>query len=456
MEILDYLRAARRRLWLIIAVPLVAMAVAGGLVMLKPTTYSADATVEGPVFVGATSRFAGSQGSNVYVSTFQSTATSPGLLAGVAEATGTSTKALNDGLVVARVGASTSMQVSYTARSRDQVEPVLREVTSQALTRIFTSQVDASLARVEVAQEAVATANEAIAEFGTRTGVADPERSYEAQLNQVNALVQQEANLRANGNTLGAAALAGTITKAREQLATYTPLLAEYGNLVIDRDAAATGLNDAQASLEQSRAQVTAADPGTIVFVPPTTQDSKTGPLLQTVLPVGAAALFLAVLLAAALETLARARGAAPVKAGAPARGGDARQPRVIGLWPARGRKGTAPEPEPAGARPAGAGSAPGRGPAPKKVGPEAPHTSPSPSKAPAPSTAARNGSGPTRPAAPPQTRPAPAPASRTSSPRPGPGASRPSGAPSGAPTGAPNGSPVKTPAPARKGDPRR
>lgn len=449
MEILDYLRAARRRLWLIIAVPVVAMAVAGGLVMLAPTTYSSDATVEGPVFVGATSRFAGSQGSNTYVSTFQSTATGPALLAEVAEATDTSTTALADGLVIARVGASTSMQVSFTSRSRDQVEPVLREVTTRTIDRIFSSQVEASQARVEAAQEAVATANAAIAEFGTRTGVADPERSYEAQLNQVNALVQQEANLRANGNTLGAAALAGTITKAREQLATYTPLLAEYGNLVIDRDSAAAGLNDAQSSLEQSRAQVTAADPGTIVFVPPTTEDDKVGPLVRTVLPVGAAALFLAVLLAAALETLARARGAAPVTPGAPRRGtDDAPRSRVIGLWPSRRGKAAAPKPatdaSTTGSRPATTrpGPAPARGPAPKKT-----VAAPGPTTPAAP--AARNGASPARPA------PQPAPArtggagaqSYPASPRPGEGSPRPGGTTS-------EGS--RTPAPARKGESRR
>ncbi len=398
MEILDYLRAARRRLWLIIAVPLVAMAVAGGVVWLQPTTYSAAATVEGPVFVGDTSRFAGSQGSNTYVSTFESTATSPGVLAEVAEAAGTSTKALQDGLVVARVGASSSMQVSYTARSRDQVEPVLTEVTTRTITRIFTSQVDSSLARVEAAQTAVAEANTAIAEFGTRTGVADPERSYEAQLNQVNALVQQEANLRANGNSLGATALAGTITTAREQLATYTPLLAEYGNLKIDLQAAAAGLNDAQASLEQSRAQVTAADPGTIVFVSPVTEDGKVGPLLRTVLPVGAAALFLSVLLAAALETLARARGAAPVAAPA-ARGGSEQRSRIIGLWPSPSRRTEAAAQNKAAdpavpARTDAARPAPARGQTAKRTGA-------SPVARPAAAPAARNGADKARSAAP-------------------------------------------------------
>lgn len=427
MEILDYLCAARRRLALIIAVPLLAMALAAGLVMLQPTTYSAAATVDGPVFVGETSRFAGAQGSNLYVSTFQSTATGPGLLSEVSRATGESIKALGDGLLVARVGASTSLQVSYTARSRDRVEPVLREVTSLTLRRIFDPQVDASLARVEAAQAAVAAANEAIAEFGTRTGVADPQRSYEAQLNQVNALVQQEANLRANGNSIGAAALGGTIDTARAQLATYTPLLAEYGNLVIDLQAAAAGVDDAQASLEQSRAQVTSADPDTIVFVSSTIQDAKSGTLVRTVIPVGAAALFLAVLLAAALETLARARGAAPLARPAPHRGaGDAPRRRVLGLWPSRRVRSSEPPAADAGTARSAAGRS---GPAPTR--------GPLSSEAAAPGTAAaeaRNGADPTRPPQRDRTGPAAA-ATHPLFPRPEEGSSRPAGTAPGDPT---------------------
>ena len=52
MEIRDYLRAIRRILWLVIAVPIAAALLTGGFMELQPSIYEADATVVVPAISG--------------------------------------------------------------------------------------------------------------------------------------------------------------------------------------------------------------------------------------------------------------------------------------------------------------------------------------------------------------------------------------------------------------------
>src|ERR1700726_2478601 len=52
MEIRDYLRAIRRILWLVIAVPIAAALLTGGFMEVQPSIYEADATVVVPAISG--------------------------------------------------------------------------------------------------------------------------------------------------------------------------------------------------------------------------------------------------------------------------------------------------------------------------------------------------------------------------------------------------------------------
>ena len=68
MEIRDYLRAIRRILWLVIAVPVVAGLLVGGFIELQPSTYQANATAVVPaITANGISQSAASQ----YASTFK-------------------------------------------------------------------------------------------------------------------------------------------------------------------------------------------------------------------------------------------------------------------------------------------------------------------------------------------------------------------------------------------------
>ena len=75
MEIVDYLRAARRRLALIILIPLVAAGGAAALLFLQPQMYVATATADLPALVGGpTSQYTGARGVIQFVAAFQATA----------------------------------------------------------------------------------------------------------------------------------------------------------------------------------------------------------------------------------------------------------------------------------------------------------------------------------------------------------------------------------------------
>lgn len=311
MEILDFLRMARRRLALLVLVPLLAVGAAVALVLAQPPTYSASATVGSPALIGsAGSRYTGSQGVNQYAATFQATAIGPAVSVAVQEQVGISESALFSGLTVNQQGASPTMIVTFSGERQELVSDVVQAVSAETLRVMFESQVDAESARVEAAREQVTASNAAIATFGEENNVADPNRAYDAQLSQLNALIQQQASLKADGNAVGAAAMAPSITSAQEALARFAPILAGYSNLSVDRDAALAGLTAAQGSLQQATAQLAAADPADVVFVGDATADSRIEPVLRTAAPVGAAALFLSLLLVGLLEVAARGRAA--------------------------------------------------------------------------------------------------------------------------------------------------
>ena len=119
MEIVDYLRAARRRLSLIILIPLLSAGAAAALLYAQPTMYMATATVDPPALVGGpTAQYTGAQGVIQFVAAFQATASGPMVRTAISEQTGVSTTALGDRLVVTQRGGSPSVAVTFTSSDK--------------------------------------------------------------------------------------------------------------------------------------------------------------------------------------------------------------------------------------------------------------------------------------------------------------------------------------------------
>ena len=310
MEIADYLRIARRRVWLLIGVPLIAAALTAALIMLSPTTYTATSTVSAPALIGGTgsNQFSGTQAISMFAAQFSATSHLPSVVNAVAAQTKVPASDIVDNSTVAQVGASSVMTVTFTYPKESAVAPVVKSLTSETLRTMFDSQVALSEAQLQSAEQSVAQANSAIVAWEKTNGMVDPTLVYQASLQRLNSLTQQWATQSANGSSAGAAALSGAISSLKQELPKFGPLLASYGQLTAARDAAVASVNQNQQQVSQARAQASAADPGRTAYVTATAPVSKLSTLVTVGIPVTGAAFFVAVILVALLEVLSQSR----------------------------------------------------------------------------------------------------------------------------------------------------
>ncbi|MEV0392502.1 Wzz/FepE/Etk N-terminal domain-containing protein [Polymorphospora rubra] len=326
MEIVDYLRVARRRLWVLVAVPVVATGAAAAIVLLAPQQYVGTAYVAAPALVGgsAAQQYTGTQAANQFVASFAAAATSPRVVEQVAGDTGVRPATLRDGIAVEQVGASSQLELTFTTPNRSTVGPVLESTTRRALTFLFSSQVAIATQQVEAARADVTAATTAISEWERENKVSQPDKIYQATLNEMATLRQQQLSMQAVGNGRGASAAASAIAAGQKRLDEIGPKLPDYQALLAQRDAATSALARAREALQGANAQLQAADPAQATSISAAAPVSRMRGLVGTALPVGAAGLLVAVVLVALLELLSRQRttpapAAAVTPAGAPA-----------------------------------------------------------------------------------------------------------------------------------------
>jgi uncharacterized protein involved in exopolysaccharide biosynthesis len=310
MELIDYLRVGKQRLWILIGVPVLAAALAAGVILIQPQKYTATATVSALALVGGQTgnTYNGSQAVSQYASAFQATAQGPAVRNAVAAQTGVGANGLASSVTVTQVGASSTMTITYTDPKQKLIQPVLHSLTAETLKAMFGTQVALAQQQVTDATANVATANAAITAWSAKTGQVDPTAAYQLVLNHIQSLQQLQAANLAAGHSTGAAALSGSIAAANASLAKYAPLIATYNGLTATRDAAVQSLSAAQQSLSAAKQQQGAANPAQVVFFAGTHTVSNGSQLLTTALPIGAAGIFVAIFLIGILELLKRAR----------------------------------------------------------------------------------------------------------------------------------------------------
>lgn len=310
MEIVEYLRVARRRLWLLVGLPVVAAAAAAAVVLLIPQQYAGTVYVAAPALVGgpAAQQYTGTQGANQFVAAFAAAATSPKVVGQVAAETGASAAALRDGISVSQVGASSQLELSYRASRRATVVPVVEATSRHALDFLFASQVDIAEQQVQAASEDVRAATTAITGWEKTNKLSQPDKVYQATLNELASLRQQRLSMEAVGNSRGAQAAATAIAAGQRRVDEIGPKLPDYQALLAQRDAATSALSQARQELQAARAQARAADPAEVTSVGEVVAVSRLTQLVRTVLPIAGAALIVAVLLVLGLEAAARRR----------------------------------------------------------------------------------------------------------------------------------------------------
>ena len=309
MEIADYLKVARRRLWVLVLVPVLAGGAALAYGLLSPRTYSATATVLTPSLVGTQySQFNGPQANSQFVSAFAASAADPTVVAQTAEETGVSVAELTTNVDVAQVGASSNMQLTYRGDDATGPAKVAHTLATNALTNIYTAQGKIAALQTDAAKKALDTANKAVNDYVVEAGVGEPTAAYQAAINQVVWLQQAQANYRALGEIASANSLRGPIASAQKQARAIGATLPQY-NILLSSQTVANAtyqsvLGDQRKVLAQASA---AADPG-VIQTSDVTPNVTPSSIAKLVIPVFGAGVLFAIILVALFEFIVAVR----------------------------------------------------------------------------------------------------------------------------------------------------
>jgi capsular polysaccharide biosynthesis protein len=308
VEIGNYLSVIRRRLWILLLVPLLA---AGGVVawqLREPARYEATATVAAPTVLGTStvSPYLGGGGSKAFVADFGAAITSPLIVGRVAEETGARAADVKNGIVAGSIGDSSLVQVTYRTARQDQAARVAQSAASHTIRFLFQTQVTLARKTVGEAQKAIDKVNSDLAAFYKKTGQVLPDETYRIKAQQVSDLERTQASAEAGGESSTATALESRIDERKKELAALAPQVAEYQALVDRKEQALTRINLLEEGLERAQAQYNAADPRVVVTVGQVEKVAIVPELIKTAAPAFAAGLVLAVCIVLLLELVTR------------------------------------------------------------------------------------------------------------------------------------------------------
>jgi capsular polysaccharide biosynthesis protein len=304
MEINSYLAAIRRRLWILIVVPLLAVAVVVAWDLRQPPEYQATATIAAPAVVGGstTNQYSGANAPRAFVADFSAAVTSPLIVDQVAKETGASPTAVRDGLSATQIGESSLVQLTYVTPRRDQAMPVVSAAAGATIRFLFQTQVTLAEKTAGEAREAVDRINDELSAFYKKTGQVLPDEAYRIKAEQVSDLQREQASAQAIGETTRAGLLGTAIESKQDELAALAPQVAAYQALTERRTQALGRLNVLEEGLERAQAQFSAADPESVVVVGELEQASQLRDVVTTAVAALGAGLFLAVGIVLLLE----------------------------------------------------------------------------------------------------------------------------------------------------------
>jgi capsular polysaccharide biosynthesis protein len=313
VEIGDYLRVIRQRLWVLVLVPVLAAGTVAALVLLQPPRYRAVATVAAPALVGgsAGNQYSGPNGVRVFVANFTAALTAPQVLSKVAKQTHISEAAARDALSAQPISESSLIEVTYVSTDKALTAAVPRAASSATIEFLFQTQVDLARKSVAEAEKAVAEARKKVDDYTRKIGNVDPEQTHQQYQQIIVRLQQSQWEAQARGDTSAAERLGATIEQGRATLARLGPQVDAYQDLVQQQEQTQTRRNDLQRSLEQLLAQSRAADPRLVVSVSDPVQLSRLAALIRQGGVAFAAGLFLAIAVVILLEVVRRPSAAA-------------------------------------------------------------------------------------------------------------------------------------------------
>lgn len=321
MEIRDYLKILGERLRILVLVPLVAVVLVVGSIVIQPTKYQATATVAAPALVGGitANQYSGANGLKAYVANFTAFVTSPKILDAVHTETQVPKSALKSGITATQVGASSLMQVTYQSARKAKVVPVAQAAATDTLGFLFSSQVQLAQKPVDLAVKGVSDAEASLNGLINKIGL--PDKTYEVKAQQLAHLQESQSQATATGSTVTAGRLQAAIDAKQGELNALAPQVQEYESLKDKKDQATATLNQARQSLQQAKAQFEAADPKQDITLGRAHVLSVVSDIIQKGGVALGAGVFLAVGLIVVLEFMVRSPGRVTERAKNPAGG---------------------------------------------------------------------------------------------------------------------------------------
>jgi hypothetical protein len=229
MELREYWASLGRKRWALVAVPVIAGAVAGGIGLQQPTDYKATTTTQVPT--GAVGPILNRQA----MANFQSLVTSVGVEHDVAVRTGVSTSDLSKQLTATQVGLGDVAEITFTGANSRQAADVTSTAARVAIDRFSAPQVATAAGSISTAEKQLADAR---ANYDQARSALDAFVRNAPQPTPAQAYSQAVATYARLHSQLRAAALLGNATsvqrravaRARAAMRTLAPQAQRYND----------------------------------------------------------------------------------------------------------------------------------------------------------------------------------------------------------------------------------
>jgi capsular polysaccharide biosynthesis protein len=312
MEIKDHLALIRRRLWLVVLIPLLAAGATAGLVLRQPQEYLATATVAVPGLVGGQDgQFSGSTGNRAFVANFLAVVHSRAIAEAVSVDTNVPVDAIFAGTVTSPVGESSLVTVTFRTDTKANADPVVTALATKSLAfmfdpRLAVAAVTQAQTAVDGAKQAVADAQAGINAFVAETKLANPSQDYQVKAQQISTLEEQAVAASSRGDGEASARIAAAAVAMKPQLTSLGGLVARFNILTETKQRALSQLDESQRTLAAATAKPAAVDPVSAVSVSATTAAARLQSAVQKAVAAFAAAFFLVLLALFTMEAIFR------------------------------------------------------------------------------------------------------------------------------------------------------
>src|SRR5580700_5589342 len=263
MEIRDYLRAIRRILWLVIAIPIVAGLLVGGFIELQPSTYQANATAVVPaITANGISQSAASQ----YASTFKDVLISQQVIPVVSQKFNIPQSELLTGLSSSTTTASSNLINVVLIGKKDQnLVGAVREATVDTLNAIAEPQLVQANNAVTDALNLLQIAQTKITNFEVTWGTLSPQVAYNDATSTLNAHESLYTTAVINKDAARQIQLLSIINTDKANLNRLSQALEAYGPIANEQSAANTSYDHAISAQNSAQALIaTDSAPGTV------------------------------------------------------------------------------------------------------------------------------------------------------------------------------------------------